>query len=204
MTRKVLSDFDIGASLELSGDISPTQITSTQNDYTPTSLAAASILRCTTDAGFEQITGIGGGVDGRVLVILNVNATLTDELRIAHENTGSIGANRIITPTGGTMRLRGGDGLMLIYDATSSRWRVMGLGIGAGIFATGGTYDLSATTLRLTVAASGAFSLTLPTWANAASTTQAAQGFVPVAFGAGDVRWLAPPGPNLFMADTLR
>ncbi len=47
-------------SFALTGDISPSQITSNQNDYNPTGLSGASTLRLSTDAS-RNITGLQGG-----------------------------------------------------------------------------------------------------------------------------------------------
>src|SRR4249919_1187083 len=49
----------------LPGDISPSQITSNQNDYNPASLSTASTLRLNSDAS-RDITGLQGGADGRI------------------------------------------------------------------------------------------------------------------------------------------
>ncbi|WP_204308203.1 hypothetical protein, partial [Klebsiella aerogenes] len=62
---------DFAASLQLSGDISPTQITANQNDYAPTGHATASTLRLSSDAS-RNVTGLAGGADGRIVIIHNV------------------------------------------------------------------------------------------------------------------------------------
>jgi hypothetical protein len=53
--------------------ISPTQITSNQNDYNPTGLRTASLLRLSTDAS-RNITSIQTGSSGRVILINNVSS----------------------------------------------------------------------------------------------------------------------------------
>jgi hypothetical protein len=64
---------DLPESLTLSGVISPTQITSNQNDYNPGSLSVASVLRLSSDAS-RNITGILAGASGRILKIVNVGS----------------------------------------------------------------------------------------------------------------------------------
>lgn len=103
----------------LSGDISPAQITANQNDYNPTGLADASVLRLSTDAS-RNITSIAGGADGRVLLILNVgsnNLVLKDD----DGATGTAG-NRFAFS--GDVTLAGDQGAIIWYDSTSSRWRI--------------------------------------------------------------------------------
>lgn len=103
----------------LSGDISPAQITANQDDYNPTGLADASVLRLSTDAS-RNITSIAGGADGRVLLILNVgsfNIVLKDD----DGATGTAG-NRFAFS--GDVTLAGDQGAIIWYDSTSSRWRI--------------------------------------------------------------------------------
>lgn len=102
------------------GDISPSQITSNQNDYSPTGLSTASVIRITTDAS-RNITGLAGGADGRTVFLVNVgsfNFVLMDG------DTGSSSANRFNLEADITVRP---DCIVqLLYDSTSSRWRAVG------------------------------------------------------------------------------
>ena len=105
--------------LAASGDISPAQITADTNDYNPTGLSGASVVRVSSDAAWN-ITGLAGGGDGRLIYIINVGAfTLT----LKSQSTSSTAANRFGFPTGTDMVLNTGNGIALWYDSTSSRWR---------------------------------------------------------------------------------
>lgn len=109
----------------LAGILSPAQITANQNDYAPTGFAAASVVRVSTDAS-RNITGLAGGSDGRKVLVLNTgafNAVLKDE------NASSTAANRF--GFGSDLTLAAKQGATLIYDATASRWRLVG-GSGGG------------------------------------------------------------------------
>jgi hypothetical protein len=64
---------NINEAVSISGDISPTQITSNQNNYNPTGLSTATVLRLTSDAS-RIISGIAGGTDGRLLTLANVGS----------------------------------------------------------------------------------------------------------------------------------
>jgi len=79
-----------GSTFALTGDISPSQITSNQNDYSPTGLSTASTLRLTTDAS-RNITGLAGGADGRIIIIHNVG---TNAIVLVDESSLSTDANR--------------------------------------------------------------------------------------------------------------
>lgn len=103
---------------QLSSDISPAQIAANTNDYNPAGLATASVLRLSTDAS-RNITGLAGGVDGRVLLIFNVGA---NPIVFVKEDAGSAAANRFDLHAG-NITLFTNQGLMLWYDAAASRWK---------------------------------------------------------------------------------
>lgn len=107
--------------LALSGDITPSQITSNQNDYSPTGHATATRWRLSSDAA-RSLTGIGGGADGRVLVLSNVGSypiTLKDDA-----DTSSSAANRLDLG-GSDFRIAPSQTVLLCYDATLSRWTLL-------------------------------------------------------------------------------
>jgi hypothetical protein len=110
----------IFTSLALTGDISPSQITSNQNDYNPTGLADASVLRLSTDAS-RNITSIAGGADGRILIIHNVgsfNIVLKDD-----DGATGTAANRFALS--GDVTLTPDQCAIVQYDSTSTRWRLL-------------------------------------------------------------------------------
>lgn len=116
----------------LSGDISPSQITANQNDYNPTGLATAAVLRLSTDAS-RNITSIAGGSDGRILIIHNIgsfNIVLKDD-----DGATGTAANRFALS--GDVTLAPDQCAILQYDSTSSRWRCVAAsratsGVGSG------------------------------------------------------------------------
>lgn len=116
----------------LTGDITPSQITSNQNDYNPTSLSSAAILRLSTDAS-RNITGLQGGADGRIIVIYNVgsfNIVIKDD-----DGATSTAANRFALS--GDVTLAPDDGITLIYDSTATRWRCIGKSPGGATSSSG-------------------------------------------------------------------
>ncbi len=81
-----------------------------------------SYARLQAGAGGSTITGIAGGEEGHLLIITNVS---TNNLTLAHEDINSAESNRILTGTGANIVLGQNDSAVLVYDATSARWRVV-------------------------------------------------------------------------------
>ena len=99
----------------------PAQITSTQNDYNPGDYDS---LRLSADAA-RTITGISGGVTGRVLRLVIVGSF---SITLAHESASSAAENRIRTPAGVDLVFSASAtsaGALLYYDSTTERWRVL-------------------------------------------------------------------------------
>jgi len=114
---------DFTQNIAFSGDISPPQITSDQNDYNPTGLSTASTLRLDTDANSgagRSVTGLQGGADGRIILVHNVGS---NPLRLKSENASSSAANRFSFPF--DVVLGSKRSATLQYDSTSSRWRLV-------------------------------------------------------------------------------
>lgn len=134
----------------LSGDISPSQITANQNDYNPTGLSTASVLRLSTDAS-RDITGLQGGADGRLVIVHNVGA---QNLVLKDESASSSAANRFALNADVTL---GADqSSWLQYDLPSSRWRVIG-GTGSSVTPGGASGDVQYNSGASTFAAEAAF-----------------------------------------------
>ena len=110
----------------LSGDISPAQITADTNNYNPTNLDTSSTLRVSTDAS-RNLTGIvpAAPSDGRVLILHNIGS---QNLVLIDESASSSAANRFALS--GNVTLSGDESIVLQYDSTSSRWRIIGAGAG--------------------------------------------------------------------------
>lgn len=106
--------------LAIVGDLTPSQITADQDNYNPTNLNITNTLRLSTDAS-RTITGLAGGVNGRVMFIVNIN---TNDIVLSNENASSTAGNRFAI--GADITLNGGEGVTLKYDSTSARWRCVG------------------------------------------------------------------------------
>lgn len=117
----------VPAGISFTGDITPPTITSDQDNYDPIGLSTASTLRLSTDAS-HNITGIAGGSDGRIMIAANIGES---DIVLKHNGSSSIGANRFIFANATDTTLAPNQDVMLQYDATSTRWRLIG-GTGSG------------------------------------------------------------------------
>ncbi len=85
-------------------------------------IGGTSFIRITGPTLAFTITGIAGGVDGKVVILYN--ATTTQNMTISNDNTNSQAANRIYVLNGTSISTTGAGAITLIYDAASSRWIV--------------------------------------------------------------------------------
>lgn len=135
------------------GIISPTTLSADQDDWNPTGIDTAAVVRIAATAA-RTITGIAyPGATGKVLFLHNISAyTLT----LAGEDEGSGASSRFAD----TYYLGAGSSALAWYDTTSNRWRLVGslasfaamakvglvvgtptLGVGASLTAQSGAFD---------------------------------------------------------------
>lgn len=99
--------------------LSPPQLTSNQDDYSPTLMSLAALLRLTTSA-LWSISGFATGSNGRYLDVTNIG---TSGILFLNESGSSIAANRF--KFGYNILLPAGESLHLLYDGGSARWRAL-------------------------------------------------------------------------------
>lgn len=109
----------VSASWSFTGDITVDTITTSQNDYDPTGLSGATVIRLRA-SGAVNITGLAGGADGRVLILVN---TGTQTITLKDESVSSTASNRFALT--GDVAIAADGFAIILYDATSSRWRVI-------------------------------------------------------------------------------
>lgn len=115
--------------------ISPSQLTANTDNWNPTGLSTASVIRASTDAS-RNLTGITAPSDDRLLILANIGA---QDLVLKHDVT-STAANRFYCPDNSDVTLGANTWTWLLYDLTSARWRVLGAGAGS---IPAGTYVLT-------------------------------------------------------------
>lgn len=88
------------------------------------SLASASFIRISGPTGAFSLTGMSGGLDGRVLVLFN---STVHNMTIANESGSSVANNRVITGTGADIVTSGQGAITLLYSINDHRWIVTSL-----------------------------------------------------------------------------
>jgi len=111
---------ELASSLAFTGVISPTQLAANTDNYAPTGGGTATTWRLSTDAS-RNLTGMTGGATGVVRLLENVGA---NDLVLKHDAT-STAANRFYCPNSTDYTLKANESVWCVYDATSSRWRVI-------------------------------------------------------------------------------
>jgi len=116
----------------LGGVITPTALSGNADDYNPTGLNSASIVRMSSSSsvnltGIETRSGApynSNTNDGRLLFLLNVGA---NNIVLTKEDAGSVAQNRFAVIVDDTVQPNGVR--LLQYDATAARWRVTAGGV---------------------------------------------------------------------------
>lgn len=106
----------INALILQSTPVTPAALAANTNDYV---VSENGIQRISASVAVN-LTGIAGGEDGRLLVLINVGA---NAISVTNQDALSVAVNRIITSTAGTIVMATNGTMMLLYDAASSRWR---------------------------------------------------------------------------------
>ena len=107
--------------------ISPSQLTAMTNNWNPTGLSTAWIIRVDGDAAFQIISGITAPTTNKRLALWNVGS---NAVLLPTENQSSSAANRF--SFGRDVVLFPGKVVEIVYDLTSARWR---------LYSQGGLYD---------------------------------------------------------------
>jgi hypothetical protein len=115
--------------------VNPAQITADQNDYAPAGIADANALRLDATSEYA-LTGLTTGETGRVVTLVNVGSKA---IVLANEDENSTAGNRF-SLIDGVVGIDPNGMAQAEYDATSSRWRVIGAvaGVAKAFFAGGG------------------------------------------------------------------
>lgn len=97
--------------------VTPAAIAGNTNDY---AIGSATFFRISATAPFN-ITGFVAGTNGQMMLLVNVGA---NAITLTNQDAASAAANRILTGTGASIVMAQDDTVALIYDTTSTVWRV--------------------------------------------------------------------------------
>jgi len=103
----------------ISSYISPAALSADQDDWNPTGLASARIIRIDTTTNVD-INGIAKQANKKIHLI-NIS---TNNIRLLHEQLTSTTVNRFALP--GTLTLTENDSCIIWHDPIANRWRLMG------------------------------------------------------------------------------
>jgi hypothetical protein len=101
--------------------ISPTSLSSNQNDYAPTGFDTSTIVRLTSSTGVI-ITGFTSTASVLEKKLINVGS---NSITLSHQDAGSSTTNRIIVPGGSNITMLSNDSIDIFYDSITARWRVV-------------------------------------------------------------------------------
>ncbi|MBB5046542.1 hypothetical protein HNR60_001290 [Rhodopseudomonas rhenobacensis] len=105
--------------LTLSGVVAPPQLAANQNDYAPAGLASAAVLQLASDAA-RSLSGLSGGAEGRVIVLINVGG---QPITLLDDGAASAAANRFAL--GAAIAMLPRQAVTLRYDGTAARWQAL-------------------------------------------------------------------------------
>lgn len=102
-----------------SSTINQNTVSSSQNDY---NLGTGPMTRLSVSNAGLSITGFSGYAgDGDTRIVFNAGP---NAINISHDSSSSTAANRILIYSSGTFTLYPNNGMTVIYDNTSQRWRL--------------------------------------------------------------------------------
>lgn len=116
---------NISQRLDISGVISPSQITSGVVDYNPTGFSTATVLRVNADNATRAIDGMAAGSEGTIKVLVNTGSFKINLVGSASSSASA--ANQfLLNDNTGAITLFPNASVMFRYDATTAKWRQMG------------------------------------------------------------------------------
>lgn len=134
--------------------ISPSTLSADTNDWAPTGLSAANLIRVASNDHARGLTGIAAQAANRLLVLANVGSFA---LVLRAQNASSSAANRFAIPN--DFSLEPTRSAVLRYDGTLARWTVVAAGPDGDAPITGGTSG-SVVTFKIAAGRSQTFTLT--------------------------------------------
>jgi hypothetical protein len=104
--------------------LTPPSIGSNQNNYSPTGLSAAQVLRVSSSTAINM-TGIDASqfIDGETLYVVNVGSS---NITLTNLDSNSASSNQFSFRGAASVVLTPNKAILLQYDATALRWRAIG------------------------------------------------------------------------------
>lgn len=148
----------------VTGVITPTALSGAVNDYNPTGLATANIIRQDGGAADRNVTGLLAQTAGTKITLINVGTT--NSLILKSSSGSSSATNQFLI--GADVTISPSESVKLWYDGISSKWRIesaytnaggtptgtvtsitAGVGLSGGTITTSGTVAVQAPTITV-------------------------------------------------------
>lgn len=111
----------MGAAVAMTGVLTPAALAADTHNYNPTGLSTANVIRLSASAAGVHLSGISGGTNGRILLLLNVGS---EDIYLDNVSGSSTAENQFSIKSDYTLFHSGGS-VTLIYDSTASRWKMI-------------------------------------------------------------------------------
>jgi hypothetical protein len=124
LKRRGLFQQAANTTVDVSGDLAlrSSGYTAGNGNNDDIAIRSNSFIRITGPTASFTITGVSGGVDGKIVVLYNSTA---QTMRIAHD-VGSSNGNRIFCQNGAVVQAGQYGIVKLIYSSADSHWIVLG------------------------------------------------------------------------------
>lgn len=119
------ADAEFNSTVDMTGVITPSAISGTTTDWDPTSLGNCSVVNVALSGSGAEIVSIMQAVNGKLLILHNIDTALTCVLRSDDGATGTA-ANRLLLPNNKLGIPPDGTALLRYDGSTSNRWRLVG------------------------------------------------------------------------------
>lgn len=116
------SDYLTGMRAAARSVITPAQITSGQNNYSPTGFSEASVLRVSSNS-LQPINGFDSTAKVKTKLVINVGV---NGINLPHLAGGQAAGNQILAPSAVSYLLGSGDCAVIDCDTTTGVWRIVG------------------------------------------------------------------------------
>ena len=103
--------------------ITPPTITGDTHNYNPTGFATADMIRLESNSSSHDITGFVAPSAGDNRIIRINNISTHRDLKFAHNDSGSVAANRILMRDNRDKAIKENETAIFWYDHISNRWR---------------------------------------------------------------------------------
>jgi hypothetical protein len=113
-----------GTMMDVNGDLAlrDSSIALTNGAHNDVSVGGYSFIRIAGPTAAFSLTGLSGGVDGKIVILYNTTA---QNMTISNDNAGSAAGNRIYTLTGAALATTGTGSITMIYSGPDSHWIVI-------------------------------------------------------------------------------